>query len=160
MKHVILFTVLFFVSSSYAQKCKDTPELNQQIVALTKQKVKKKVGRGECWDLAQYVLDETNAEWDNFEVYGRLIKTKKECIYPGDIIQFEKVKLKWEDGKYSYQESMMHHTAIVVEVINQRELKIAHQNTAEFGKKVGVSTLILDRIVSGKLLIYRPVKGA
>ena len=159
MNHLFFLTLLLVSSPIIAQDCDDVPVLNAQIVQLTGKKVKKKVGRGECWDLAQYVLDETGAEWDHFEVYGRLINPKKECIFPGDIIQFEKVKLKWEEGKYTYKESMMHHTAVVVEVINDNQVRIAHQNTAEFGRKVGISTLFFDRIISGRLFIYRPVSG-
>lgn len=159
MNKLFLLILVLFYSPVFAQKCIDVPALNLKIIQLTKAKVKKKVGRGECWDLAQYVLDETEAEWDHFEMYGRLVDPKKECIYPGDIIQFEKVKLKWQDGKYTYKESMMHHTAIVLDVVNKNEVRIAHQNTADFGKKVGISTLLFDRIVSGELLIYRPVNN-
>ena len=131
--------------------------MNAEIVALTKGKVKKRVGRGECWDLAQYVLDETKAEWGGY-VYGRLIKPEKECIYPGDIIQFEKVKSKWKEGTMTYEESMKHHTAVIVKINNKNEVIIAHQNTAEHGKKVGYSVFRFDRVIAGKLMIYRPVR--
>jgi hypothetical protein len=158
MKQFILLGFLFISLLSFGQKCGNTPEHNQEIVELAKKKIKKKVGTGECWDLAQYVLDETSSEWDHFEVYGRLINPKRECIYPGDIIQFEKVKLKWKDGKFTYTESMMHHTAVVMKVVNKNEVVIAHQNTAQTGKKVGESELFFDRITSGKYLIYRPTR--
>ena len=158
MKRLLIFTSVMLCFSVFGQNCKDVPELNKQIVELTKQKLKKKVGRGECWDLAQYVLDETKADWDGFEVYGKLIDPKKECIFPGDIIQFEKIKISWKEGELTYKESMMHHTAIVVEVISKNEVIIAHQNTAQTGKKVGEANLLFDRITSGKLLIYRPVR--
>lgn len=153
----LLFASVMLCFSGFGQDCGEVPDLNMQIVQLTKEKLKKKVGRGECWDLAEYVLNETKADWDGFEVYGRLIDPKKECIFPGDIIQFEKIKISWKEGNTSYKESMMHHTAIVMEVKSKNEVIIAHQNTAETGKKVGEASLIFDRITSGKLFIYRPV---
>jgi hypothetical protein len=150
--------VLFFASSSaFGQDCADIPDLNKQIAEIAKSKFKKKVGRGECWDLAQYVLDGTAAEWDGYEVYGRLIDRKTECVYPGDIIQFEKIKLEYEKDGFIYSESMYHHTAIVFKVLDNNEVILLHQNTEDHGKKVGESSLKFDSITSGKLLIYRPV---
>lgn len=151
----LIFLILTFNVS--AQNCDDIPAINAEIVALTRAKVKKKVGSGECWDLAQYVLDETNAKWGGYE-YGTLIKHEKECVYPGDIIQFEKIKLKWMEESTTFNESMMHHTAVIVQVINKDEVIIAHQNTADHGKKVGYSIFKFDRIMSGKLFVYRPVR--
>lgn len=91
MRLLIIF--LLISAQSFSQDCDSIPELNQSIVELAKKKMRKKVDRGECWDLAKYVLDETNAEWDDWEVYGDLINRKTDCILPGDIIQFEKIKL-------------------------------------------------------------------
>lgn len=148
----------FFICFSHAQDCSDIPHLNAQIVSLTKGKLKKKVDRGECWDLAKYVLDEVGASWDGFEKYGRLINKDKECVFPGDIIQFERIKIEWSEDNMRFKESMFHHTAIVTKVIDKNELIIAHQNTAEHGRKVGESTFRFDTVKSGKLMIYRPVK--
>ncbi len=153
---IIVLTIVLSVPV-FGQDCGDVPELNRKIVQLARGKIKKKVGRGECWDLANYVLTETGAEWDQLYEYGRLIDPKKECILPGDIIQFKGVKLKWKSGNATYTESMMHHTAIVTEVVNKNELRIAHQNTAQFGKKVGEAPFFFDRVISGKMKIYRPV---
>lgn len=142
---------------SIGQDCDDVPELNKQIVELAEAKLKKKVGTGECWDLAKYVLDATEAEWDNFEVYGERVNPKKDCIYPGDIIQFEKVKLKWEEGNFTYSETMTHHTAIVYEVSDENTLTLIHQNTGQHGKKVGLTEFRMDAMVKGEIKVYRPV---
>jgi len=151
--------IVCFAGVSYAQDCDDIPELNRQIVQIAHKYKSKKVGRGECWDLAQLVLNETGAEWDGYEVYGRKINRKKECVYPGDIIQFEKVKLKYTEGNLTYTESMYHHTAIVKEVLSNNEVVLLHQNTAATGRKVGESNLRFDTITKGELFIYRPVPG-
>lgn len=142
-----------------AQNCDDVPPLNQEILSLANSRISEKVGRGECWDLAEYVLDEANAEWDGYEVYGTLIDNKSDCIYPGDIIQFENIKLKWKENGVSYYESMQHHTAIVYEVIDKNTLILIHQNTGHHGKKVGTSEFRIDAIVKGEILVYRPVPG-
>ncbi|MFT6245366.1 MAG: hypothetical protein ACJA0U_002395 [Salibacteraceae bacterium] len=156
----ILFILFLFITPfSFSQDCDSIPEINKKIVKLAKKKIGKKVDRGECWDLAKYVLDETDAEWDKFEVYGELINWKKDCIKPGDIIQFEKIKLEWEDGNATYNEEMKHHTAVVHKVISEDLILVLHQNTAEFGRKVGSSKLRLDAIKKGKLYIYRPVES-
>ena len=152
----ILILFLFITPISFSQDC-DVPEINKNIVKLAKKKIGKKIDRGECWDLAKYVLDETNAEWDEFEIYGKLINQKKDCILPGDIIQFEKIKLEWEEGNATYNEEMKHHTAVVQKVISKDLILVLHQNTAEHGRKVGSSKLRLDAIKKGKLYIYRPV---
>lgn len=157
MKH-FFFLFLLLPFGSFSQDCQDVPEHNQAIVQLAKRKIRRKVGRGECWDLAQYVLDETNSKWDGYEVYGRLINRKRECLYPGDIIQFERIKIKYKEGSMTYTENMRHHTAIVYEVKDKNEIYILHQNTGEHGRRVGKSRLRFDTVTSGKMMIYRPEK--
>ena len=106
--------------------------------------------------MAEFVLNEHDADWDGYEKYGRLIDHDSECLYPGDIIQFEKIKIQYKEGHLTYTENMYHHTAIIKEVVNEIEVVILHQNTEKFGRKVGSSSLKFDTIVSGDLLIYRP----
>jgi hypothetical protein len=161
MKSWALIFLLFCISSSalHAQDCDDVPAMNQKIVQLARAKMKKKVGRGECWDLAEYVLTETAADWDHMYVYGRLINPKKECVLPGDIIQFENVKVRWKSGNTQNTTTMAHHTAIVTEIVSKDEWTIIHQNTDEYGKRVGESPFYPNLVVSGKMMIYRPVRN-
>ncbi len=98
------------------------------------------------------------AKWDGNLKFGRKLDYKKECIYPGDIIQFEKVKVKYTENKVTYQEAMPHHTAIIYEVKGTGDYILAHQNTAYTGKKVGTSSLNLMNVTGGKISIYRPEK--
>lgn len=158
MNSIIVFFLSFlFAMHSYAQECDFIPELNAQIVNLAESKIGKKVDRGECWDVADYVLRESNAQWDGMFEYGRRIDPSKECIFPGDIIQFEKVRLEYEREGINYVELMKQHTAIVYTTENQDELTLLHQNVDEHGKKVGESPLQLSTITKGKILIYRPI---
>ena len=158
MKYLMI--VFLLPLGVFAQNCDDVPALNQKIVDLADAKLKKKVGTGECWDLAQYVLDETGADWDNFETYGELIDYKLDCIYPGDIIQFKNIKIEWEEDDLTYIETMGHHTAIVHEVKDKSTIILIHQNTGQHGRKVGLTTFHVDAIKKGTIKVYRPQEGS
>ncbi len=147
-----------FLPDSPVSDCDSVPLLNQQVVEYTKQSIGKKIGRGECWDLAAGALNSIGAKWDGNYVYGKKLDVKTDCIYPGDIIQFERVKLKYEKDGLNYVEEMSHHTAVVYEVKAKGSFVLAHQNTRFSGRKVGLSPINLEDITKGKFKIYRPVK--
>ena len=154
---VILFTSLCLAPSKL-------PELNAKIIDYVDQNMGKRVDRGECWDLAAGALAYSNAYFDRtsfktLTIYGKELNLKKDEILAGDLIQFYKVKMKWTEGNTTY-ESMLgspDHTAIVYKVNGPGDYEIAHQNTSEWGRKVGVSILNTDRVTGGKLKFYRPV---
>ncbi len=155
-KFPYIFIIITLISISlYAQNT--IPKTNQLIVDYVKSVIGKKVGRGECWDLAAQALNSVGAEWDGAYKFGKLVNPEKDTIYPGDIIQFENVKIKYKVDSTIYTESMKHHTAIVYKVIRKGEYIIAHQNTGKFKKRVGISDLLLKNVISGKLKFYRPV---
>jgi hypothetical protein len=137
--------------------CDSIPELNKKILVLVRRQIGKTVDRGECWDLAALVLNQTSAKWNGEYGFGRKIDPEKECVYPGDIIQFEGVKIKYTKGRAEYTETMAHHTAVINEVKAKGVFVLAHQNTGTSGRKVGLSDLDLKTIVKGKYMIYRPV---
>ncbi|PWL27654.1 MAG: hypothetical protein DCO96_10130 [Fluviicola sp. XM-24bin1] len=155
MRYLILFFLLPFGASAQ-EGCDETPALNERIVELASAELNKKVGTGECWDLAQMVLDETGADWDGYEEYGTIINHKTDCVYPGDIIQFKNVKITWEDGKYTFEEEMKHHTAIVHEVLPDGNIILIHQNTGQHGRKVGTTLFRIEDMKKGKIMVYRP----
>jgi hypothetical protein len=140
------------------QKNDSIPAMNKQIIEFVKTKIKKKVGTGECWDLAFEALQLVNAKWDMKYKYGKEIDYKKEPIYPGDIIQFENVVLNYEKDGKKFTEKMPHHTAIIYEVTNNTNFTMAHQNNGYSGKKVGISPLDLATLTKGKFKIYRAEK--
>jgi len=159
LKTAILIICLF--SIALQNKAQDNiPTLNKQIVEYVKTTIGKKVDRGECWDLANQALTRNNAEWDLEYKYGKLLNPKNDTIYPGDVIQFEGVKVKYKKGNTTYTESMEHHTAIVYRVIGKGVYELAHQNTGFSGRKVGLSTIDVSTITKGKMKIYRPIKKA
>ncbi|MDA3780832.1 MAG: hypothetical protein PF487_11535 [Bacteroidales bacterium] len=152
----ILVLVSFIQKQTIAQK--DIPTLNKTIITYVESVIGKKVDRGECWDLANQALIKVNADWDRKYKYGKQIFPKKDTIYPGDIIQFENVKIVYKKGNTTYTEIMKHHTAIVYKVLDKGYYKLAHQNTQSTGRKVGISELKLSSITIGKTYFYRPVK--
>lgn len=133
------------------------PALNQTIVEYVKSVIGKRVDRGECWDLAKQALEKANASWDGHYVYGKEINPLKDSVYPGDLIHFKKVVLKYKKDNAIYTESYPQHTAIVYRVIGPGEFEIAHQNTQFSGKKVSLSILRLEDRTSGTWHFYRPV---
>lgn len=151
---LITFPILLSINSD----CKEILPLNEGIISFVNSKMDKKVGTGECWDLASEALNLVKAKWDGKYVFGKVLNYKTDCIYPGDIIQFEKVKVKYTENKMTYEEAMPHHTAIIYTVNGIGDYMLAHQNTAYTGRKVGKSKLLLSNITTGKFIIYRPVK--
>lgn len=153
----ILFCVLALLlfSTITAQK---GPVLNQKIIEYVNTVKGKKVDRGECWDLANRALKNVDAKWGGEYEYGKKLNTDKDTIYPGDLIQFSNVVLKFEKDGKKYTEMMQHHTAIVYEVVAKGEYKIAHQNTGQYGRKVGISDFNLKDMTKGKAIFYRAVQ--
>jgi hypothetical protein len=81
---------------------------------------------------------------------------KDECIYPGDIIQFENVKTEISNNGWTSYQSFPHHTAIIYEVTSQTDLILAHQNV-DGKRKVVTSQFISSSVIEGDLKIYRPI---
>jgi hypothetical protein len=150
----------FFMLSAVAQNSmpasSPTPALNKQIVAFVDKHMGKKIGRGECWDLAKYSLNEAGAKWDKAFKYGKPIDPKKDEVFPGDFIQFENVKVQFEKDGGIHTETMTQHTAVVYKVNAPGVYVIAHQNNAFSGRKMGTSELDLATVKRGKLKFYRP----
>jgi hypothetical protein len=138
------------------------PQVNKKIIEYTKSVIGTQVGRGECWDLADQALTASNARFDKTSkktlyIFGEEYNPSKKKILPGDIIQFKNVVVKYQKGNMIMTENFGHHTAIVYEVLNEHQVKLAHQNTGFSGKKVGVSELDLEDVKKGKMTFFRPI---
>lgn len=154
-----IFLCCFHVNAQLPYSCDSTNTLNSEILKVVEPYIGKKIDRGECWDLANFALTEVGATWDGLLDYGTEYDYSKQCMQPGDILQFEKVEMKGEDENGNgYMETFYHHTAIVYSVGENGEVQLMHQNTGQFGKKVGISTLYFADMKKGKIQAYRPVK--
>ncbi len=158
MKILLSIVVSFFISfSAFTQE--KIPAVNQQIIDYVETTIGTKVNRGECWDLAYEALTRYECMWDWEYEYGELYDQKKETVFPGDLIQFENVVVKYKKGNVMFTETMGHHTAIVYRIIDQEKkiFELAHQNTDFSGKKVGLSEFKLSQAVDGDIMFYHPV---
>ena len=147
------------ITNSKTFECGDVPDLNKGIIQYVKEHINKKVARGECWDLAAEPLNELGANWDKMYVFGKKIDHTKECVYPGDIIQFEGVVAKVVKGNITITVHLEHHTAIIYEVKDKNTFVLAHQNTGDWGRKVGLSDFNINDITQGAFTIYQPIKN-
>lgn len=155
----LLFIALSFpLIISTTLDCNEQLPLNNQIIAFVKSKMKKTVGEGECWDLAAEALNLVKAKWDGEYEFGKKIDYTKDCVYPGDIVQFKDIHVKYIENGENYKELMEHHTAIIYEVKGVGDYILAHQNTAFTGRKVGTSSLNVKNITKGTITVYRPFK--
>lgn len=156
MKKIIL-SGLIALSFCLKAESQNIPLANRTIIEYVNGVMGQKVKRGECWDLAAEALNRCGCKWDGAYRFGQQVNPNSDTIFPGDIIQFSNVTLKYTRDGLTYKESMKHHTAIVYEVKAKGVYRIAHQNTGFSGRKVGVSDLRLLDVTSGKLIFYRPV---
>lgn len=159
MFKLVIYILLssLFLTNITAQK--DIPELNKKVITYVKSVMGTTVDRGECWDLANEALMHIHAKWDGKYKYGEAVNPQKDEIFPGDIIQFENVKLKYQIGNTIYKETMAHHTAIVYKVLEKGKFELAHQNTGFSGRKVGVSKLDISTVYKGRMSFYRPIRS-
>ena len=155
----VYFIVAFI--SLLMSACASAPDnvskdLNSSIINEVKALMGEKVGRGECWDLPQYILDKLGASWNRPFTFGRKLK-KSEPYKSGDIIQFNNVIIKWTSGNRSGTSyiGMPDHTAVIWEVENNFKFKVAQQNFNNI-RKVGIGDVDLTYRVSGSYQVYRP----
>ncbi len=150
MKRIIY--ILFIFLFSQAIIAQELPEKNKTIITFVESNKGKKVGKGECWDLAKVALDTAGATWTPPYEFGKEVSTKKETVLPGDIIQFEKVRIVYPDKSGT---EIPHHTAIIYKVISPGKYMIAEQNS-DSKRYVTFSEIDLNYIQKGKYAIFRP----
>lgn len=142
----------------YSPDCDSIPPVNVEILHFAGQKLGKKVDRGECWDFPAAALNEVGAKWDGRMKFGRLVNPEKECVYAGDIVQFEGVRVVTYPNGGKMIESMGPHTAIINKVHGLGHYDLIHQNYGTAGRKVGITSLDVRNITKGRYYIYRPVR--
>jgi hypothetical protein len=90
----------FLASPAYAEN--SLPDLNRKVIEYVESVIGEQVDRGECWDLAFQALNRIDARWDGKYKYGKEINPRKGEIFPGDIIQFKDVKVRYREGNTIY----------------------------------------------------------
>lgn len=155
-KFLLLFVMSVICSTNLGKCQQNIPPINMEIIQYVKSVMGTTVDRGECWDLANQALKRSHAIWDGQLKYGKLIDPNKEVVFPGDIIQFDHVQVKFKRGDTTFTENMKQHTAVVFKVVSKGKFVLAHQNTDFSGRKVGVSQFDIYTVVKGKMYFYRP----
>jgi len=138
--------------------CNTIPSLNKKVKSFVASRINKKEGDGSCWALAKGALNSAGAAWNGAYEYGLLLNPETDCIFPGDIIQFEGVEIRYGKDGARFEEHMQHHTAVIYKVLDKGKYQLAHQNFGR-SKKVCLSELDVQNIISGNYFIYRPTKG-
>ena len=146
---IVLIAIVFL--GSFKAKAQDTSAVSKKIISFSNLHIGKKVGKGECWDLAKEALDFSGAQWSPPYGFGREL-AKKEIAMPGDIIQFEKVKIVYPNKNWS---ELPHHTAIIYKVVSPGKYMLVEQN-ANNKKLVALSEIDLNYLKKGTFTIYRP----
>ncbi len=175
------FFLLAIFSQCVPSAVAQPEKMSEKIVKFCKDHLGKKVGEGECTDLADAALQSAGAkrrtafkEHPNKDdyVWGELVyaleiqdnsqketKVPKRTIQPGDVIQFRDARFEGTKlrGFDIYRVSCPHHTAVVLAVKEDNMLSVLEQNIN--GKKVVVeNTYRLTDLKTGWVRIYRPVE--
>ena len=146
---VVLFAILLI--SYFSTSAQDTALVSKKIISFCNAHIGKKVGKGECWDLAKEALDFSGAQWTPPYGFGRKL-SENEIALPGDIIQFEKVKIVYPNKNWT---ELPHHTAVIYKITSHGKYTLAEQN-ANNKKIVSLSEIDLNFLKTGKFTIYRP----
>ena len=159
MKGIASLTILGLLLSVASTEAEaECHALNKQILGYAKSKLGQRVGRGECWDLAQAALDHHHATWKRPFNFGKRLGSY-DSARVGDIIQFKNAQVKWRRGNSwgTMTLGVPHHTAMIYG-INGSELRLIHQNVQGVRKVVAGTRVNLKEVVSGSYAVYRPVK--
>ncbi len=153
MKRLLTIAFLAISFTGFAQM----PDLNRAMLVSVDSYIGQKVGDGVCKTLVDSVLIKNGAGTNNANGVGYFCYTldpKKEIVYSGDIIYFDKVKLKGDDTYYK------DHIAFIYATNGRNKYYIIHQN---FGvnslddSRVVITRLDLTKIKRGKVSFYRPI---
>lgn len=142
-----------------AVKCGETPALNKKILEFVNSNMGKRIGKGECWDVVAAALNSCNAKWDKKFGFGKEVNYKKDCVFPGDIIQLKDAMIHEEPRKGVHVwDEYPQHSAIIIEVKQKMEYVLADQNFGIGQNKLSTHTLNLNKLHKGQVQIYRPIK--
>lgn len=160
MKRLFVLIVLGIqldLSAQMLTVCADTSIANQAVFKAAKSASGRKVARGECWDLVQFALNQAHCKWDGYLNFGNKIILSNSCLQVGDILQFDHVQFSGiAVNGLEYTEQYAHHFAIIYSLKSDGTIQLIHQNTGQFGRKVGISTIHLKDKTQGEITFFRP----
>lgn len=132
------------------------PTLGEAVAAFAEAHTGRKVGTGECWDLAQQALNKAGARWDGRHGFGDAVEVAD--VQRGDVVQFDNVLIERRSPERLEQDRMGPHTAVVLAVEGPGRYLLAHQNFGKAGRKVSRYALVMDDVKRGTVSFFRPVR--
>ena len=149
MKRSILIVISCF--ALLAMQADKLPPVNAKMIACVDKMMGKKVDRGECWDLVNYALNNSDANWDSPEGFGKKVDPKKDVLFPGDVVVMKNVKYTSSDGaRWNFPQ----HYAIIYKVKDKNSFTIANQNVS--GKRSVILTELTLTGLTGTISFFRP----
>jgi len=154
----------------------DASTLRAAVLAYARARIRRRVGDGQCFALADRALRQANARSaadygtvtaDGDYVWGASITLAE--VQPGDIVQFREFKWKVTRANGAWaEETRPHHTAVVQAVAADGVISVLEQNAPEGSAtrsitmhfKAGTVTVGGESVaveVSGTAWFYRPV---
>ena len=152
MKRLLTIALIAISFTGFAQM----PDLNRAMLVSVDSYIGQKVGDGVCKTLIDSVLLNNGAGKETSNGVGSYclaLDPKINIIYSGDIIYFDKVKMK--DGSY-----IENHIAFVYALNGRNKYYIIHQNydVSSLDESIVIITrLDLGKIKKGKVSFYRPL---
>lgn len=148
--------IAFLVSCPLLMAAQPSVGIPEAVAAYAESHMGTKVGRGECWDLAQAALNAAGAKWDGAYAFGDPVKV--DAVERGDVVQFDQVLVEHRTATSMARETLGPHTAIVLEVLAPGRYLLAHQNFGPQGRKVSRYELIMADVKRGTITFFRPVR--
>ncbi|PHR97447.1 MAG: hypothetical protein COA78_27655 [Blastopirellula sp.] len=113
----------------------------------------KMIGEGICATAATEALKHAKCERFGLYDWGRRLGPN-EALLPGDIVQYEYATFR----KGVKESTLVHHTAIIHEIIDSDSFKVLHQNVggADVKKTVTEATIDMSQHTGGSVVFFRP----
>ena len=133
--------------------------LQEPILEYLDDNLGKTIGRGECWDLIDRMLNSMSADRQTGIINGMLLDIENDEILSGDILYFNSVNIATCPDLSMWETiGNPHHFAVVYRVNSKKNYMVFHQNV-EGQREVISSNVNLNRMLSGCVKAYRPVAG-
>jgi hypothetical protein len=176
MLAVVVVALATLAGSARSQDAKKKPAtVGDKVAAFAAEQKGKKVGSGQCADLATAALKAAGAKGrgedspnkDDY-TWGELVYTqeatpagpkvtgKRAEIKPGDVIQFRDTKWVTRSGNVIKARFAPHHTAVVGKVQNKGALLEVYEQNNNGRLVVEKGTLQLSALAEGWIRVYRP----
>jgi hypothetical protein len=128
--------------------------VNQGVLQYAQSVVGRKIGNGQCTELAIAALQAAGARPNSGYTWGTQLRSVNE-LQPGDVVQLHDARFEYANGSWSA--STGPHTAIVTSVQGS-VIQVLEQNISSSPVQAGQYDVTY--MTAGRIEFYRPVAGA